>query len=165
MFSLARDPGFVHSSAMANANLLREKSVASLLGGALLLVAILVAYSNHFHNGFHMDDGHAIVNNISIRDLRNIPLFFRDATTFSVLPSNQSYRPLVSTLLAIDYWLAHGLEPFWFHLSIFALFIALTILLALRHSFIYSRANAVSSVKLLDCARRRGVLRAQLRKR
>ena len=80
---------------------------------------------------FHMDDGHAIINNASIRDLRNIPLFFRDATTFSALPSNQSYRPLVSTLLAIDYRLAHGLQPFWFHLSIFALFIALTLLLAL----------------------------------
>jgi len=144
MFPLARDPGFVHSSAMTNANLLREKFGASLLGGALLLVAILAAYSNHFHNSFHMDDGHAIVNNFSIRELRNIPLFFRDATTFSVLPSNQSYRPLVSTLLAIDYWLAHGLEPFWFHLSIFALFVALTILLAfVIHSLLAS--NAVSS--------------------
>src|SRR5204862_1381851 len=37
--------------------------------------------------------------------------------------------PLVSTLLAIDYSLGHG-QPFWFHLSIFALFIALTLLLA-----------------------------------
>src|SRR5438876_6972225 len=108
---------------------MREKSIAG-LGGALLLVAILAAYANHFHNGFHMDDGHTIVNNASIRELRNIPLFFRDATTFSALPSNQSYRPLVSTLLAIDYRLAHGLNPFWFHLSIFAAFIALTLLLA-----------------------------------
>jgi len=140
---LARDPGLVHSSAMANASVLREKSVA-ILGGALLLAAILVAYSNHFHNGFHMDDGHAIVNNISIRDLRNIPLFFRDATTFSVLPSNQSYRPLVSTLLAIDYCLAHGFEPFWFHLSIFALFIALTILLAFVIHYLLA-SSAVSS--------------------
>src|SRR5947199_10141473 len=112
------------------ANALREKSVA-VLGGALLLLAILAAYANHFHNGFHMDDGHTIINNASIRDLGNIPLFFRDGTTFSSLPSNQSYRPLVSTLLAIDYRLAHGLEPFWFHLSIFTLFIALTLLLAL----------------------------------
>jgi len=96
-----------------------------------LLVTILAAYANHFHNGFHFfDDQHTIVNNASIRELRNIPLFFRDATTFSALPSNQSYRPLVSTLLAIDYRLAHGLQPFWFHLSIFALFIALTLLLA-----------------------------------
>src|SRR4029077_4128479 len=110
------------------ANVIREKSIA-VLGGALLLLAILAAYANHFHNSFHFDDGHTIVNNASIRDLWNIPLFFRDATTFSSLPSNQSYRPLVSTLLAIDYQLAHGLEPFWFHLSIFALFIALTLLL------------------------------------
>ena len=108
---------------------MREKSMFG-LGGALLLIAIFAAYSNHFHNGFHMDDGHAIVNNASIRELRNIPLFFRDATTFSSLPSNQSYRPLVSTLLAIDYQLARGLHPFWFHVSIFALLIALTLLLA-----------------------------------
>jgi len=112
------------------ANSIRTKSVAT-VGAVLLLVAILVAYSNHFHNGFHMDDGHTIVNNASIRELRNIPLFFRDATTFSSLPSNQSYRPLVSTLVAIDYQLAHGLQPFWFHLSILILFIALNLLLAL----------------------------------
>jgi len=67
----------------------------------VLLLAILAAYANHFHNSFHFDDKHTIVNNASIRELRNIPLFFRDATTFSSLPSNQSYRPLVSTLVAI----------------------------------------------------------------
>ena len=107
----------------------REKSIVS-LGGALLLLAILATYANHFHNGFHFDDWHTIVNNVSIHELRNIPLFFRDATTFSAEPSTRSYRPLVSTLLAIDYRLAHGLNPFWFHLSIFALFIALTLLVA-----------------------------------
>src|ERR1700719_4158002 len=96
-----------------------------------LLAAILVAaYSNHFQNSFHFDDAHTIETNSAIRELRNIPLFFRDATTFSSLPSNQSYRPLVSTLLAIDYSLGHGLQPFWFHLSIFALFIALVLLVA-----------------------------------
>ena len=95
----------------------------------MLVLAILAAYSNHFQNSFHFDDAHTIVTNAAICELRNIPLFFRDATTFSSLPSNQSYRPLVSTLLAIDYRLG-GLQPFWFHLSIFALFIALTLLLA-----------------------------------
>jgi tetratricopeptide (TPR) repeat protein len=106
------------------------KASSALLGGVLLFAVLLATYANHFHNGFHYDDGHTIVNNASIRELRNIPLFFRDATTFSTLPSNQSYRPLVSTLLAIDYRLAHGLDPFWFHLSIFALLITLTLLLA-----------------------------------
>src|SRR5262249_44681929 len=76
---------------------LHNKSVAW-LGGALLLIALLVAaYANHFQNGFHFDDAHTIVNNAAIRELQNIPLFFRDGTTFSSLPSNQSYRPLVST--------------------------------------------------------------------
>src|SRR5207253_4297952 len=113
----------------AKANLICEKAVAG-FGGALLLAALLTAYANHFHNSFHFDDAHTVVNNASIRELRNIPMFFRDATTFSSLPSNQSYRPLVSTLLAIDYSLGHGLRPFWFHLSIFALFVALALLLA-----------------------------------
>src|SRR6266550_8462239 len=111
------------------ANTRREKR-CPWLGAAFLLAALLAAYINHFHNSFHFDDAHTIENNAAIRELRNVPLFFRDATTFSSLPSNQSYRLLVSTLLAIDYRLAHGLEPFWFHLSIFALFIALTLLLA-----------------------------------
>src|SRR5438445_13049902 len=113
----------------AKADVMREKFVAG-LGGALLLVAIFAAYANHFHNSFHFDDAHTVVNNAAIRELRNIPQLFRDATTFSSLPSNQSYRPLVSTLLAMDYSLGHGLRPFWFHLSIFALFVALTLLLA-----------------------------------
>ena len=119
-----------HTGSMSEvkANVTREKFLAG-LGGALLLITLLTAYANHFNNSFHFDDAHTIVNNASIRELQNIPLFFRDATTFSSLPSNQSYRPLVSTLLAIDYRLG-GLQPFWFHASIFALFFALTVLLA-----------------------------------
>src|SRR6266446_5215531 len=108
-----------------------KKKGAATLGCAMLLSGLLTAYANHFHNSFHFDDAHTIINNASIRDLRNIPLFFRDATTFSALPSNQSYRPLVSTLVAVDYQLAHGLQPLWFHVSSFALFITVTLLLAL----------------------------------
>lgn len=99
------------------------------LGWVLLLALVVAAYANHFQNSFHFDDAHTIENNAAIRELRNIPLFFHDATTFSSLPSNQSYRPLVSTLLAIDYQLAGGLDPFCFHLSVFALFVALILLL------------------------------------
>src|SRR5436190_12850660 len=113
----------------ATANVAREKFLAG-LGGAVLLITLLPAYSNHFHNSFHFDDAHTIENNAAIRELGNIPKFFGGAATFSSLPSNQSYRPLVSTLLAIDYRLGGGLQPFWFHLSIFALFVALALLLA-----------------------------------
>src|SRR3954453_17530485 len=111
------------------ATALRNKSRTG-LGGALFLMALVLAYANHFHNSFHFDDAHTIVNNAAIRELRNIPLFFRDATTFSALPSNQSYRPLVSTLLALDYSLGGGLHPVWFHASVFALFAMLVLLVA-----------------------------------
>jgi Tetratricopeptide repeat len=90
----------------------------------LLLITTTVTYSNHFFNSFHFDDSHTIVNNVYIKDIRNIPLFFRDGATFSSLPTNQSYRPVVTTTLAIDYWLGKGLRnTFYFHLSTFILFL------------------------------------------
>ncbi len=104
-----------------------HKSFLSL--ALLLLFLVIASYSNHFHNAFHFDDAHSIVNNVYIRDIGNIPLFFKDATTFTSLPQNQSYRPLVSTTLALDYWLGKGLEPFYFHLSIFILFVLQGILM------------------------------------
>jgi len=93
--------------------------------GILLVIATTVTYSNHFTNSFHFDDSHTIVNNVYIKNIRNIPLFFRDGATFSSLPTNQSYRPVVTTTLAIDYWLGKGLRTtFYFHLSTFILFLA-----------------------------------------
>lgn len=91
----------------------------------IALVAIFGAYSNHFHNSFHFDDAHTVQNNAYIRDLRNIPRFFTDATTFSSLPANQTWRPIVSLSLAIDRKIAGGLDPFWFHISTFLWFLVL----------------------------------------
>ena len=54
---------------------------------ALLLVLTVAAYSNSFHNAFHFDDSHTIVNNLFIRNIANTPLFFKDSTTFSSLPA------------------------------------------------------------------------------
>jgi hypothetical protein len=87
-----------------------------------MLGAVLLVYSNHFQNEFHFDDFHTVTGNSSIRSLRNIPRFFTDARTLSTLPANQSYRPVVSTSLALDYWMAGGLLPFFFHLSTFLWF-------------------------------------------
>jgi tetratricopeptide (TPR) repeat protein len=93
----------------------------------LLLVAVLLAvvavYANHFQNGFHFDDSHTVVDNPYIRSLHNLPAFFRDTSTFSVLPANRTYRPFVSVSLAVDYALGHGYNPFWFHLSTFLVFL------------------------------------------
>jgi protein O-mannosyl-transferase len=87
------------------------------------MATVSVTYANSFHNGFHFDDFHTVINNPAIRELSNIPRFFTDATTFSVLPTNRTYRPFVSTSLAIDYALGHGYDPFWFHLTTFFLFL------------------------------------------
>lgn len=95
---------------------------------ALLLGALLVIYSNHWHNAFHFDDRHTIEENVFVRSLRNVPRFFADSTTFSTLPSNRSYRPVVSTTLALDYAVAQavtgdGYDTFAYHASTFALFL------------------------------------------
>ncbi len=104
---------------------LREFVVACV--AALLLV--LAAYSNSYDNAFHFDDSHVIVENVFIRDLRNIPRFFTDATTFSSLPSNATYRPVVSVTLALDYAMGGGLKPRAFHVTQIVLFCLIGVML------------------------------------
>ncbi len=85
----------------------------------VLLALVTLTYANHFRNSFHFDDTYAIVRNPYIRDLHNAALFFKDARTNDTIPANQSYRPLLLVSFAVDYWLAHGLNPPWFHVSTF----------------------------------------------
>ncbi len=106
---------------------------------AVLVLAVCAVYSNSFHNSFHFDDFHTIVNNPYIRSLRNVPRFFTDASTFSVLPANRTYRPMVSASLALDYALGRGYKPFWFHLSTFLVFL---LQLALMDALFTSILNA-----------------------
>ena len=85
--------------------------------GLLAAAAVLAAYSNHFHNAFQFDDSHVIQNNAYVRSLRNIPLFFRDGSTFSSVPNNADYRPLTSASFALNYRRAGGLDPVAFHVT------------------------------------------------
>ncbi|MBS1587061.1 MAG: tetratricopeptide repeat protein [Bacteroidetes bacterium] len=107
------------------------------LGLVLLALLTTVVYGNHFHNTFHFDDSHTIVNNLSIRDIHNVPVFFADGRTMSSLPSNQDYRPGLTTLNAIDFYLSGKPtpDPFVFHISIFISFIVTGLLffMLLRH--------------------------------
>ena len=122
---------------------------------AVVFAVVVAAYSNHFHNAFHFDDSHTIVNNIYVRDIGNIPLFFTDGTTFSSLPSNQSYRPLVTTTVAIDYYLGKGATTFYFHLSTFIFFILqgfLTYLLFLKVFDHTEKSSANPYIALLATA-------------
>jgi len=105
----------------------------------MAVVLVFAVYSNHFHNAFHFDDSHVIQNNLHIRSLDNIPNFFVDANTFSSLPSNATYRPLLSTTYAFDYWVAGELDPWYFHVTQFLLLILLGIGLTGMFRFIMDR--------------------------
>ncbi len=116
---------------------------------AAAVLAVIAAYGNHFHNSFHFDDSHAVENNVFIRDLRNLPRIFTDAQTFSALPTNQSYRPLVTATLALDYRLAGGLDTFWFQLDSFAFFLLQCgLMLWLFHRILGSRWLALFGATL-----------------
>jgi tetratricopeptide (TPR) repeat protein len=111
------------------------------LAVALAIVGIFAAYANHFHNSFHFDDAHTVVNNVYIRNLHNIPRFFTDASTFSSLPANQTWRPIVSLSLAIDYKLGRGANPLWFHISTFFWFLVQLWLMYLLYRYVMDAAE------------------------
>lgn len=106
----------------------------------VLFIALLITYSNHWNNGFHFDDSHAIVENVHIRNLKNIPEFFVNPKMFSSKPDHWGLRPIVTTTLAIDYWLGGGLKPFWFHLSTFIWFMVLCILIFFIYAHIIQKS-------------------------
>lgn len=90
-----------------------------LITAVALLLILIGVYSNHFNNTFHFDDSHTVVDNLAIRNLQNMPQYYADPSMFSSDPSHYGMRPVVTTTLAIDYWLAGGLDPFYFQLSTF----------------------------------------------
>jgi len=108
---------------------------------ALMLLAVGAAYANSLHNAFEFDDFHTITDNPAVRSLDNLPRFFTDATTFSVLPANRTYRPVVSTSLALDYAMGHGYVPSWFHLSTMVWFLLLVWQLSVFYRLLTDRVE------------------------
>lgn len=106
----------------------------------LLFAATIITYSNHFNNDFHFDDSHTINNNIYIRDIGNIPRFFTDLKTFGAMPDNLGYRPVVTASTAIDYKIGGGLDPFYFHLSMFVVFLLQAVLMFFVFLKIFDKA-------------------------
>lgn len=91
-----------------------------LIGSAVVLFA--GAYANSWRSSFHFDDAHVVETNPAIRSLSSVPRFFQDARTFSSLPTNQNYRPIVTLTLAIDHAFArattgNGLDPRAYHVT------------------------------------------------
>src|SRR3954465_14057855 len=96
---------------------MRSPDKRILLAGLAALGMFIGAYSNSLDNAFNFDDTHVVQQNLFIRDLANVPRFFTDARTFSSLPQNATYRPLVSASLALDYAIARGLAPRVYHIT------------------------------------------------
>lgn len=113
--------------------------------GAVAL--ILAAYANSLDNSFHFDDSHVIQTNLYIRSLNNVPLFFKDAHTFSSLPANSTYRPLVTLSLALDY-ARTGLNPRAYHVTQIALLLATGLLLLLFFTPMIGRPAALFAAAL-----------------
>ena len=107
----------------------------------LALAMVLGAYSNSLDNAFHFDDTYVVEGNVFIRSLTNIPRFFRDASTYSSNPPNDTYRPLVSTTLALDYWLGGGLQPRQFRLTQLTLLVLLGVAVFLLGLAVMNRAG------------------------
>ncbi|HEV7765628.1 MAG TPA: tetratricopeptide repeat protein [Thermoanaerobaculia bacterium] len=97
---------------------------------AAAIALILGAYAGSLDNSFHFDDSHVIENNLYLRSLEHVPRYFTDAYTFSSLPQNATYRPLVTLSLALDY--ARGaLNPRPYHVTQIALLLITGALLVL----------------------------------
>lgn len=91
---------------------LTKKDITILsVAGVVLFILTLAVYWKHFDNSFHFDDSHTIQQNQYIRklDKESIKLFFKEAYTLTPLPANQSYRPVITTSYAFDYWLSKKL--------------------------------------------------------
>ncbi len=106
---------------------------------AILIVTFLV-YLNHFDNPFFFDDTHTISENESIRTLSNWTSFFSNADTFSSLPANRAYRPMITLMNAIDYAMAGGLNSRYYHYHIFIWFLVLITLVYVLTKHLYKEA-------------------------
>lgn len=115
----------------------------------VLIGALLFAYSKSYDNEFHFDDSHTIIDNPYVRDINNIPLFFsKGSETFSSLPLNQMYRPVVTSSIAIDYWLStkfsadgSGYDPHYYHYSMMLSFFVLLVLMYLLIIKLFDKAQ------------------------
>ena len=112
-----------------------------LIGLVLILCITTLIYFNHFNNPFFFDDSHTIESNNAITSLDNWSSFFTDATTFSSLPANRAYRPMMTLMNAIDYSLAGGLDSFYFHLHIFFWYLITIILFFVLSNYLYQNTN------------------------
>jgi hypothetical protein len=105
-----------------------------------LIILGLIAFLNSLSNSFHFDDYDAIVNNTAIRDLKHLPSYFTDISTWTMSKS-VDWRPLVLTTFALNYRMG-GINPVFFRLTNLALHIGVAFFLFLIFKNIAARSAA-----------------------
>lgn len=80
----------------------------------MLVVAVLLAYSNNFTSEFVYDDYPFILENPAVRSLSHPARFFTDRDSFSHHGEYVIYRPLATLSFAVNYAIG-GYRPAWYH--------------------------------------------------
>jgi tetratricopeptide (TPR) repeat protein len=68
-----------------------------------LSALVMATYAGSLGGSFHYDDFHSLVRNPAVRDLGNIPAFFKDPRLFSVDADKSMYRPLLLMTYALQH--------------------------------------------------------------
>lgn len=89
-----------------------ERKISIAVFFLLLLIGVGL-YSNSSRHEFALDDDHSIVRNPSVRSLENVPSYFTQPRTFSVLLTNIDYRPVLQTTYALNHAVAEYRMPIW----------------------------------------------------
>lgn len=125
-----------------------------IIGFVLSVSALWFVYKDHFNNGFYFDDHHTIVENAYLRNLGNIPLFFKDAKTYSTTTTNRAYRPLTTTLNSVDVVMGlnrdGAVSSFYFHLHIFIFYVLQCLLLFIFCRKLLERIMGESTLQYRD---------------
>ena len=80
----------------------------------LFLLSTFLVYSNSFNIPFYFDDTHMIVENLFIKNLKYLPLFFKGYVTSFPIRKGMC-RPLLMLSFALNY-ISGGLNPLGFHI-------------------------------------------------
>ena len=76
---------------------------ALLVGGLLFLLLGIGVYYNTFDHEFHLDSTWGLKENHAVRDLSNIPSYFKDPFTLTSNRANADYRPILQITYALNY--------------------------------------------------------------
>jgi tetratricopeptide (TPR) repeat protein len=80
----------------------------------VLVAGLAIAYGNSFGVGFYFDDSYGIQDNPAIRSLANVPSFFTDPFTLTIVRENVDIRPVLVTTYALNYAVS-GNDPWSYH--------------------------------------------------